>query len=279
MANLFKVMKSGSLQLQADLSLAGHPNKFPSIPTAIKFDWDLLQDMDYRTLLCTHCHTGNPRAWQRGIAVIYAADVHDTLSLLLSPAQTRRTIYPTTDAKVLLMPTRKLMTLVLAEDPEIEDAALIEAVRGHAAQYVEYYVQGRGRVLTHYSLEQALTLYESFHILESQDPQWSDNHLFKCNCQEFFKRASCSHCLAAGQACDASITLPGEYQGDTVQQRRERGRPSEKSTKMGDEGEVRARGRIALQKQYVQPKVMCFHCTLISQPPDTAYDRKGFVLK
>jgi hypothetical protein len=92
MANLFKVMKSGSLQLQADLSLAGHPNKSPSIPTATKFDWDLLQDMDYCTLLCTHCHTGNPHAWQRGIAVIYAADVHDTRSLLLSLAQTRRTI-------------------------------------------------------------------------------------------------------------------------------------------------------------------------------------------
>jgi hypothetical protein len=44
------------------------------------------------------------------------------------------------------------MTLVLAEDPEIDDAALIEAVHGHAAQYVEYYVQGRGRVLTRYSL-------------------------------------------------------------------------------------------------------------------------------
>jgi hypothetical protein len=72
-ANLVKVMKSCSLQLQADLSLAGHPNKFP----ATKFDWDLLQDMDYSTLLCTHCHAGNPHAWQRGIAVIYAADVHD----------------------------------------------------------------------------------------------------------------------------------------------------------------------------------------------------------
>jgi hypothetical protein len=211
MANLFKVMKSCILQLQADLSIAGRPNKFPSIPTATKFDWDLLQDMDYRTLLCTHCHTGNLPAWQRGIAAIYAADVHDTCSLLLSLAHTRRTIHPTTNAKVLPMPSRKLMTLVLAEDPEIDDAALIEAVRGHAAQYVEYYVQGRGRVLTRYSLEQALTLYESFHILESQDPRWSDDHLFKCYCQEFFKRASCSHCLTAGQACNASITLPSEY--------------------------------------------------------------------
>jgi hypothetical protein len=114
----------------------------------------------------------------------------------------------------------------MAEDPDIGDAALIEAVCGHAAQYVEYYVQGCGLVLTHYSLKQALTLYESFHILESQDQQWSDNYLFKCNCQEFFKRASCSHCLYARQACDASITLPGEYQGDTVQQSRKHGRPS-----------------------------------------------------
>jgi hypothetical protein len=52
----------------------------------------------------------------------------------------------------------------MAEDRDIGDAALIEAVCGHAAQYVEYYVQGCGRVLTHYSLKQALTLYESFHM-------------------------------------------------------------------------------------------------------------------
>ena len=46
-------MKSGGLQLRANLALAGHPNQFQSKPVAIKGDWDLLQDMDHRTLLCT----------------------------------------------------------------------------------------------------------------------------------------------------------------------------------------------------------------------------------
>ena len=44
-ANLFKVIKSGSLQLQLDLSLVGHLNKFLSIPRATKFDLDVLQDI------------------------------------------------------------------------------------------------------------------------------------------------------------------------------------------------------------------------------------------
>ena len=44
-ANLFKVIKSGSLQLQADLSLVGHLNKFLSIPRATKFYLDVLQDI------------------------------------------------------------------------------------------------------------------------------------------------------------------------------------------------------------------------------------------
>jgi hypothetical protein len=74
---MFKVIKSGGLQMQEDLALAGHPNKFQSKPVAIKLDWDLLQDMDHCTLLCTHCHTGNPPAWQQGIAAIYGDEVHD----------------------------------------------------------------------------------------------------------------------------------------------------------------------------------------------------------
>ena len=49
-ANMFRTMKSGGLQLRANLALAGHPNQFQSKPVAIKLDWDLLQDMDHRTL-------------------------------------------------------------------------------------------------------------------------------------------------------------------------------------------------------------------------------------
>ena len=101
-------MKSGGLQLRANLALAGHPNQFQSKPVAIKLDWDLLQDMDHRTLLCTHCHTGNPTAWQRGIAAIYGDEVCDTRTLLFRLNHSSRTIHPTTDAKVLLMPTQKL---------------------------------------------------------------------------------------------------------------------------------------------------------------------------
>jgi len=43
---MFRTMKSGGLQLRANLALAGHPNQFQSKPVAIKLDWDLLQDMD-----------------------------------------------------------------------------------------------------------------------------------------------------------------------------------------------------------------------------------------
>jgi hypothetical protein len=59
---MFKTMKSCGLQMQADLALAGHPNKFQSKPVAIKLDWDVLQDMDHPhccariATLATHLH-------------------------------------------------------------------------------------------------------------------------------------------------------------------------------------------------------------------------------
>ena len=115
MANMFKVMKGGSLEIQAELSLAGHPNEFPSIPVASKFDWDILQGTHHLTLLCTHCHTGNAVAWRQGITAIYGDGISDMRSLLLSLDRTERTIHPTSDATVILMPTQKFMRAILAE--------------------------------------------------------------------------------------------------------------------------------------------------------------------
>jgi hypothetical protein len=132
---------------------------------------------------------------------------------------------------------------VLKDDADIGDAALIDAVRGHlidavrghTVRFVDYYV--RGGAMDTYSLEQALDLYEYIHVLESQDPLWSREHLFKCNCPDFLKRASCHHCLLAGMACDERILLPGKWRGDTVQQRRRSGRQTTKPSEVGDKGE------------------------------------------
>jgi hypothetical protein len=256
MAHSFKAMKSAARQLQADLRLAGHPNQFPSKPEATKRDWDILQGMHYRTLLCTNVHVGSSVAWQKGIASIYG-EVEDMPSLLLGLASAERTIHPTTDATVLLMPTQKLFQLLLTDNPDIDDSALMAEVRTHSAAYVSYYMQGR-KTNTHgrpYTLDEALLIYETFHVLESHGARWSKSHLFKCNCDVHFKRASCAHCLLAGMACDVRIKLPSQYRGDTVQQRRKRGRPSATGTEVGDEGEARARERIALQKEYELPQV------------------------
>ena len=106
-----------------------------------------------------------------------------------------------------------------------------------------------------YTLEEALIIYESFHVLEAHEARWSKTHLFKCNCHVHFKRASCSHCLMAGAACDPSIRVPSGYRSDTVQQRRKRGRRTAKASEVGDDGEAKARDRIALQKEYEMPQV------------------------
>ena len=118
-----------------------------------------------------------------------------------------------------------------------------------------------------YTLEEALTIYESFHVLEAHEVPWSKlskEHLFKCNCHVHFKRASCSHCLMAGAACDPHIQIPSGYRSDSVQQRRKHGHRTGKASKVGDDGEAKARDRIALQKDYKLPQVsVCCRSLLV----------------
>ena len=63
------------------------------------------------------------------------------------------------------------------------------------------------------------------------------------------------HAILASMVCNPRITVPVNYIGETVQQRRWRGRPSVKGSEVGDAGEARARARIELQKEYQLPKV------------------------
>ena len=140
MANMFKSMKGASKQLEADLIIAGHPIMFPSEPKATKKEWDLLQELDYRTLLCTHVHNGNAAAWNTAIAAIYA-DVDDVPQLLSSLENTKCTIRPNTEAKVLLMPSQALLKAILHDTPDISDAEMIEQVINAGRVYVRYFMR------------------------------------------------------------------------------------------------------------------------------------------
>ena len=126
---MLKSQKSASKQMEADLALAGHWNKFPSTPSSCKFDWDIVQSLNYLTLLHTHRHTGNAGAWAQRIAAIYNDSVDNMLDLLSSLGQTQRTIHPTTDTKVLLMPTQGLLKMLMELNPDITNAALVAEVR------------------------------------------------------------------------------------------------------------------------------------------------------
>ena len=130
-----------------------------------------------------------------------------------------------------------------------------EAAKVKGALYEKYFIR---RQYDGLDLEAALDLYESFHILEALPEKWSDNHLFKCNCEAGFKNASCHHVLMASWVVDSSAQIPDRYLGMHVQQRRKRGRPSKKPSELGDAGEARCRARLKLQAQYKVPQVQKF---------------------
>ena len=234
----------------AQLALAGHPNAFPSKPVATCEQWDLLQKMDTRTLLCSHTlHVGG-NVWRDTVRGL-CSGVSGFVDLMVKMETMQRTIHPTRDTTVLMWPTQHFMRSVKG----LSDIEAVEAARAKSTLYERFFINGDYGTV---DLNAALELYESFHVLEALPEKWSPNHLFKCNCESGFKNASCHHVLMATWAVDRSRGVPDRYLGLHVQQRRRRGRPCAKASEIGDVGEAKCRARLELQAQYKAPKVMCF---------------------
>ena len=80
-------------------------------------------------------------------------------------------------------------------------------------------------------IDNLLSLYESFHILNAHPAKWSKELLFKCNSTMYFKRASCQHVVLAGMVVDDNIKMPGQYDGITLQSLRKGREACEKVVK------------------------------------------------
>jgi hypothetical protein len=199
------------------------------------------------------------------IAASICADVENFSQLADNLYHVKRTVSPTTHARNLIMPTQSLIKRLIKENPEADNTSLLRYVRECADDYKHYFIHDRldeGR--PHLSgIDAALTLLESFHVLEATDERWSDVHLFKCNCPKFFKTGSCHSSLLAGMVCDPKIRIPKRYLGITLQGRRKRGRPSGKE-QIGDLEAAKYRARQELHESYQVPKVPLL---LYSHPP------------
>ena len=262
---MLKSMKGASKALEARLELAGHANFFPSAPLVHTKEWDLLQTYDHRTLMCTVALRGTGGVWRTAVADI-TAEVEDMQQLIGNLGSVRRTVAPNSHATVLLMPSQAFMKRTLDAHPEFTNEELVREVQKAADVYARYYVQGTLHEPApdgqEWSLEAALGCFESFYVLEALPQRWSPCHLFKCNCLECFKTASCVHCILASMVCNPAIRVPATCLAATIQGRRRRGRPSARGSDVGDVAEARARERVELGKEYRLPKVIL--CMLLT---------------
>ena len=105
---------------------------------------------------------------------------------------------PTTHATVLLMPSQAFMKMVLKENLDISNADLVQHMPTAAKIYAKYFVncnlQNPCPDGTDWTLDAALLCYKSFYV-EALPQKWSNIHLFKCNCSDCLKCASCVHIL------------------------------------------------------------------------------------
>ena len=67
---------------------------------------------------------GNVAVWQSAVADI-TPEVSDVTRLLKNLVGVKRSVSPTTNATVLLMPSQAFMKTVLAENPDISNAELV----------------------------------------------------------------------------------------------------------------------------------------------------------
>ena len=125
----------------------------------------------------------------------------------------------------------------------------------YARYYIQDTLQDPAPDGEQWSLESALGCFESFYVLEALPQRWSQCHLFKCNCPECFKTASCVHCILASMVCNPAIRVPATCLGATIQGRRRRGRPCARGSDVSDVAEARSRERLELGMEYRMPKV------------------------
>ena len=100
------------------------------------------------------------------------------------------------------------------------DEGLITFCGKRAVEFERYFIQGE---YDDRSIEDALKLYGSFHILEALQEKWSDAHMFKCNCPRCFQYAGCHHVVLATMVCDPSLVCPTKYLLSEIQALRARG--------------------------------------------------------
>ena len=255
-------IKAKALQLEADLAAGGTPNAFPSVPVTCNLEWDLLQQMHPYTLVCTVSLTDREHTWRNAVrqvsgvqkGTIAVEAMRDIVQNLGVPG---RKISPTSHAGVLLMPSQALMRQInLSHGNTADVKVLTDAVQREVDAFKTIILDGALHLEP--DLDNLLSLYESFHILNALPAKWSAEHLFKCNCTMCFQRASCQHVVLAGMVVDESIKMPIQYDGITLQSRRKRGRPAKKSSDVGAEEEGGSRIMAREQEGYKVPQVILY---------------------
>ena len=229
------------MQQEADFEKCGHAGLFPSSPKVSCREWDIIQGMDVRTLLCTHVVSGKDHEWDIAVGDICSSEVCRTVTDLFENLRTvRRSVCRNTHARVLLFPSQEL---IREAGIGMTDELLIAFCGKRAVEFAEYFIKGK---YDDRSIQDALKLYGSFYILEALEVKWSDYHMFKCNCAHCFQWAGCHHVVLASMVCDPRLKCPTKYLRSEIQARRTKGRPGTKKGDRSDcEGEGDCRDKVA----------------------------------
>ena len=175
LAGMFQSMRAESNKLAATLRLNGTPNQFQSAPKARKHDWELLQDMDLRSLKYTSIMEGSG-AFSEAVAKL-TQDCNDMRDLLEQLKVVNRRVDRNSHARVLLMPTKKLFRMIDTKHKDAPHLEVAAIVRQWATHYVTFFIENNHSG----PLERTLQVYEYFQVLESLQVKWSPMHYYKCN--------------------------------------------------------------------------------------------------
>jgi hypothetical protein len=248
-------MRAESNKLAATLRLNGTPDQFQSAPKARKLDWELLQEMDMRSLKYTAMLQGSGNTWSETVAKL-TQDCQNMRDLIEQLKVVNRRVDRNSHARLLLMPTKKFFRHIDSVKPGASDADVRAMLREWTHHYVTFFLEDNHSG----PLERTLQVYEFFQVLECLPVKWSPVHYFKCNCPDCFYWAGCHHVLLASMVIDRDIRIPMQYVTQTVQLRRKRGRPG-KGGEVDEAPELACRSRpklVSRRIEYVVPQVFQF---------------------
>ena len=252
-SKLVRYARSASEAHEQQLIELGHPNAFVRNPTPSKREWDDIQSLHRKVLLCSFPLAAGMNAEDRDsytalirdicctglksdplylkIQKFHALKLEDHLAAGGKPEDFKCRIRKKL-LNTVIMPSKQLMY-----DLDPTGKRKLEAVHKALLPYVQEYrvfmdqhLDKHKATVDSWGIEKYLQVMDSMYVvtrIEKDDERWGEL-MFKCSCKACFVRCCCAHNLIWSMILNPTLVIPPKFAKLEPAHRKKRGRPTVK---------------------------------------------------